>query len=368
MSRFRFVLADDAHDAALRRRMAEDWMEGSVDVSFRREPSFFAGRRLQGDRAQTLICIDGRTDEIVALGSRASAPVRVNGALTRVGYLADLRFHPKYRRGTLLVRGYRELRALHDADPVPFYTSVIYEGNEPALRALQGARAGLPIYRAWGRLLTPALRLDRDLRSIELRGVTIAPARTEDLSSIVAFVNARMATRQFGLQLAPEDFASGRMVGLHAEDFLLATRDGELVGVIALWDQSALRQTHVERYRGALGLMRPVVNMLRTAIGGHRLPGPGEQIPCVYVACFAVANDDERIALALFREAMRSARRRGWHYAIGGLHERDPLVGVMADYPSIRAAGLLFVVHYPEDAPCVDALDSRPPHLEAGCL
>lgn len=343
-------------------------MEGTVDVSFRREPSFFAGRRLQGDRAQTLVCIDEETDEIVALGSRTSAPVHVNGVPIRAGYLADLRFHPGYRKGTLLVRGYRQLRVLHDADPLPFYTSVIYEGNERALRALCGARAGLPIYREWGRLLTPALRLDRDLPRIDLPDVTIAPARATDLASIVEFVNARMATRQFGLQLAPEDFTTGRMVGLNAEDFLLAMRDGELLGTIALWDQAALRQTHVERYRGMLGLMRPLVNALRAATGGHRLPAPGERIPSVYFACFNVADDDERVGAALLREGMRAARRGGWHYAIGGLHERDPLVGLVSAYPGIRAGGLLFVVHYPEDAARVDALDDRPPHLEAGCL
>lgn len=368
MSRFRFELANEAHDAALRRRMAEDWMEGTVDVSFRREPSFFAGRRLQGDRAQTLVCFDGETGAIVALGTRTSALAHVNGVLARSGYLADLRFHPAVRNGTLLVRGYRELRALHEADPLPFYTSVIYEGNERALRALRGARAGLPIYRERGRLLTPALRLDRDLPAIELPDVRISSARSADLASIVDFVNARMATRQFGLHLDSGDFTIGRLAGLRADDFLLARRDGELLGTIAVWDQTSLRQTHVERYRGALGLMRPVVNALRAATGGHRLPAPGERIRSVYLACFAVDRDDERVATALFRAGMRCARRRGWHYAIVGLHERDPLVDVISSYPGIAAAGRLFVVHYPEDAKHVDALDDRPPHLEAGCL
>ncbi len=368
MTRFRFALADEKHDAALRRRMAEDWMQGRVVVSFRREPSFFAARRLQGDRVQTLVCVDRATDELVALGSRTSAVAHVNGEPLRIGYLADLRFHPAFRRGTLLARGYRQLRALHDADPLPFYTSVIYEGNEPALSALQGARAGLPVYRGWGRVLTPALRLERDLPAIEVPGVRIGAGVDADLPAIVEFLNARMATRQFGLHLAQSDFINGRMASLRARDFVVARRDGELIGTIGLWDQSNVRQTHVERYRGTLGLARPLVSALRVATGGHRLPAPGERIPSVYLACFAVAGDDERVAAALLRDALRRARRGGWHYAIGGLHERDPLAEVMSACSAIPAAGLLFVVHYPEDAHRVADLDDRPPHLEAGCL
>jgi hypothetical protein len=368
MTRFRFDLADETHDAALRRRMAEDWMEGRVVVSFRREPSFFAGRHLQGDRAQTLVCFDRQTDQLVALGTRTSAVAHVNGSPVRIGYLADLRFHPDYRRSTLLARGYRQLRKLHDADPLPFYTSVVYEGNEAALRALRGARAGLPVYREWGRVLTPALRLDRDLPAIEVPGVKLTSGVESDVPAIVEFVNARMATRQFGMRLTHEDFIGGRMNGLRPTDFVVARRDDQLIGTIGLWDQSAVRQTHVERYSGTLGIARPVVSALRVATGGHRLPAPGDRIPSVYLACFAAAEDDDRVAAGLLREALRRARRGGWHFAIVGLHERDPLADVIGRYPAVRAAGLLFVVHYAEDVQQVADLDDRPPHLEAGCL
>ncbi len=368
MSAFRFAIATAADDAQLRVRMASDWMQGPITVSFRREPNFFADCSLQGERSETVICTEAATGKLVGLGSRASAVAYVNAKPMRVGYLADLRCAPEYRRGTLLARGYRFLRRLHEDDPVPFYTTVIYEGNEPAMSALVGARAGLPAYRACGRLLTPAIRLDRRRRHLTCPGVEVMRASAERIPEIMRFLNARLATRQFAPVYREHDLSGGRLSGVAARDFLLAQRGGQIAGVIALWDQSAIRQTHVERYDGVLARMRPIYNLYTALTSGHPLPDPGSRIPYVYFACFAVDDDDLDLGRMLLRAAYRAAREGPWHYAIVGLHECDPLAPLLAEYRRIEAAGRLFVVHYPEKANVVEALDDRPPHLEAGCL
>lgn len=368
MSRYRFELARAEHDAALRRRMAEDWMEGTVAVSFRREPSYFGAARLQGDSVRTIACFETRSGDLIGMGGRATLRAYVNGEPRRIGYLADLRCHPAHRRGTLLARGYRELRALQEADPLPFCTSVVYDGNAAALRALCGGRAGLPVYRNWGRLLTPALFLDRDLPAIEAAGVEVAAAQTVDLSGIATFLDAAMSRRQFAPVPDPRDFGAGRIAGLRAEDLLVARRGRDIVGTIALWDQSALRQTHVEGYRGWMGRMRPLLDAWRALRRRPSLPAPGARIPAVYFACFAAAGDDLRVGAALLRAAYRRARVAGWQFGICGLHERDPLAVLLARYARVPAAGHLFVVHYPEAAGEVAALDDRVPYLEAGCL
>ena len=169
MSRFEITLADGADDAQLRARMAHDCMQGAIAISFRREPSYFLGCRLQGEATQVVKCTDRATGTIIGLGSRSQAPAWVDGEPRRIGYLADLRLAPEHRSGLLLARGYRFFRDLHRRDPVPFYTTVIYEGNVPALQTLTSGRAGLPVYSDWGRLLTPAIRLDRALAHARAR-------------------------------------------------------------------------------------------------------------------------------------------------------------------------------------------------------
>ena len=131
VSCYHFELADVSDDPELRKRMAQDRLQGHIAISFRREPRYFDGCKVQGESVQVVKCTDQATGRIVGLGSRLMSNAFINGRLQRLGYLADLRTDPAYRGGTLLARGYRFLRELHETDPVPLYYSVILEGNTP---------------------------------------------------------------------------------------------------------------------------------------------------------------------------------------------------------------------------------------------
>ena len=366
--RYHFDLATEADDAQLRARMAEDRMEGNIAISFRREPLYFAGCRVQGESTTVIKCVDSAEGRIIGLGTRSTAMMYVEGRPERIGYLADLRAAPAYRRGTLLARGYRFLRQLHERDPVSFYVTVIYEGNKPALDALIGARAGLPVYRDAGRFLTPALHLDVPRRQIRVPGIEIVRGRDELLPEIVDFLNAQQCRKQFAPVYRTQDFGSGRFVDLHAKDFFLAVSGGKIVGTLAAWDQSRFRQTHVERYSKSLRALRPIYNLAARVSPLKPLPVPGAQIPYVVLACLAVRNDDATVFHSLLRAAYNELRRGPWHYAIAGLHERDRLAPILREYRRIDAAGRLFTVHYPEAEQRLSALEPRVPYMEAGCV
>jgi hypothetical protein len=368
MSRFEFSLAGLADDPQLRARMAADVMEGSIAVSFRREPSYFSGCRLQGDATQVVKCVDTAAGHIVGLGSRSTALAFVDGRRERIGYLSDLRLAPEFRRGSLVARGYRMLRRLHAADPVLFYTTVIYEGNRLAFAALVGCRAGLPRYVDWGRLLTPAIKLDFAVRQAQLAGVTLERGNAARLPQIVEFLNRERSRKQFAPVVDAAQFGNGRLAGLRPEAFFLALRGGRIVGTLAAWDQSGLRQTHVERYPAALRLIRPLYNALAALSPLKPLPSPGERIPYVYLACAATEDDDVSLFRFLIRAAHESLRHGPWSFAIAALHEADPLAPVLSEFRCVPAAGRLFAVHYPEESLAIDPVARRVPCLEAGCL
>ena len=165
--------------------MAEDHMQGDIVLSFRREPDYFLGCGIQGDKSEILKCTDLRSRRIVGLGARHTTKLFVNGAETPAGYLSDLRADKAVRRGTLLARGYAALRSLHDANPLPLYFSVILQGNEEAMSALTTARAGLPVYEDRGRIMTPAIHLDRQRPDIVIKGITVRPG-TARAGAVVA--------------------------------------------------------------------------------------------------------------------------------------------------------------------------------------
>ncbi len=368
MSRFVFELAGPGDDAALRRRMAADPIQGRISVSFRREPSYFTGCGVQGGQAQIIKCVDRRTGQLVGLGARLSLQAHVNGRPMRIGYLGDLRGSREHRGGTLLGRGYRFLRELHEQDPLPLYFSLILEGNESAIRCLSGARAGLPRYHDHGRILTPAIHLDLPRPRRRVPGLRLEQARAEQLPEIVRFLGREYARKQLAPVYDCADFGSPRLYGLKVEDITLALRDGRIVGTLASWDQRGFRQTHIERYSPALALLRPLYNLIARLAPLKPLPPAGGIIPYVYLALAAVEDDRADIFRALLAQVHARHRRGPWHYCIAGLHEDSPLAAVLRRYRRIRAAGRLFVIHYPEYEALYRGLDARTPHIEIAAV
>ena len=363
--RFRFDLATAADDAQLRQRMAEDWMRGNLSVSFRREPSYFAACPVQGDATQVIKCTNLETSQIVGMGSRSLRMAYINGEPARVGYLSDLRGHARNRNGVLLARGYRYLQQLHELDSVALYFTVIFDGNQAALRALVGERAGLPPYRDFGRILTPAIHLDMPKREIRERDLRIQAARNEQLPEVLRFIRHWHSAKQFAPVYTADDFGSPRLRDLRAGDFLLAIRQNRLVGCCGAWDQRQFRQTHLEEYSRPLSAFRPLYNLAAKLLPLKPLPSPGSLIPYFYLSFVAAEDNDIRIFRPLLRALYLQRRRGPWHYFIAGLHEKDPLAQALEDYRRIEAAGRLFVVHYPDGSAEFDRLESgRVPYLE----
>jgi hypothetical protein len=365
MSRYEFSLARAEDDAQLRACMSGVWMEGRMALSFRREPNYFAACRLQGDQVQTIKCIDRHDGHIVGMGSRSTMRVHLNATAARLGCLSDLRALPEARHGTLLARGYRFLRELHRRDPVPFYLSVIFDGNRRALSNLLGARAGLPVYSPLGRIRTPAIQFDFARELLLTEHTVFDRAAGDSMPDILAFLSEQLPLKQFSPVVTAADFSEGgRLQGLRAQDFFVARRQGRIAACIAAWDQSDLRQTHVERYPISLNVLRPLVNLASKLSPIKPLPAPGAHVAHLYLCLAAVKDNDVALFRGLLRHAYNALRTGPWHYAILGLHERDPLAAAFDDYRCIAAAGQLFAVHYPPDADPMKTIDGRIPGFE----
>ncbi|HEX7636888.1 MAG TPA: hypothetical protein VF457_00705, partial [Burkholderiaceae bacterium] len=121
-----------------------------------------------------------------------------------------------------------------------------------------------------------------------------------------------------------------------------------LVATIAAWDQSALRQVHVERYPRALAWLRPVHNLHAAWRGWPRLPAPGQAMPFLYLAFVAAENDDVQACAALWRLAHNALCDGRRLHALVGLHEHDPLAPVFADYRGIDSPVGLHAIEFPD--------------------
>ena len=374
MSRIVFEPAGPEHDTDLRRLMAANDMEGEIAVSFRREPCYFHASAVQGGFYQVFAARDRESGQVIGVATRAVRPGFLNGQLTNVGYLADLRLDPDYRGGLLVAHAYRYFRELHTDGRAALYFTVIAEGNRRALETIATGRGGLPPYHDVGRLLSPAVNLLRGRPPLE-GDVEIVRGSEALIPEIVACLNRNHARRQFAPAWQVEQFTTQHTPGeyphvrdLRASDFYVAFRDGRVIGVLARWDQSGYKQTVVTGYHGRMRLLRPLVNLAAPLIGCARFPPPGEPLRSFYASCIAVDGNDLSVFRALLRRLYNDHVGTGYAYFLVGLHEHDPLAAALDDYRLTPFAGRLFIVHWPDGEERFRGLDGRVPYVELAML
>lgn len=360
-----FQAASAADDADLRRLLRDNPMQqGGLTLSFRREPSYFAACSVLGQSAEVFVGRDTQTGALAGVGARYHLPAFINGQAQSIVYLADLRVQTAYRNSIHLRRAYQFLRQRHAADPAPVYTTMILQDNRAALATIAAQRAGLPPYHAQGTVHTPLILLGWQKPTLAAP-CTIRRATAADWAAIVAFLNRENARYQFAPVYHENDLTNGRLREMQPENILLAEANGSIIGTIALWQQSAFRQLHIDAYHGAWRFIRPVYNALARLTPLAPLPRAGEALKYAYLSLMAVQNDNLAVFRALLRQAYRASHGTGLHYLIGAFHERHPLRPAFADYAGIPSGGQLFTVQFDgEPYP----LDGRVPYIDAAAI
>ena len=361
-----FRLATPADDAALRALLRRDAMPGSVRLAFGREPNFRAALELQGADAQILLA--EQDGEIVGTGSRVTREVFINGVPQRIGFLSGLRAAPQVRGGTGLARGYRFLRELHDAQPVPAYLTTIMADNHEARAVLESGRAGLPRYRFVGNLTTHALPVQCRRRTIGARGIEVRTAAELGVTETVRWLNAAGRQRQFFPVFNETDFGSPLLRGLELPNMFIALRDGTPVGSMAVWDQSSFKRFHVAGYAPWLAAARPIWNLVARLRGAQPLPPPGHALSVVFGAWWLVQPDDADVAAVLLERVLDEAAKTGAGFCVVGCMDDDPNARLFEQRRTIALHSRVYLVDWAEGSGLAERLDHRRLQLEAALL
>jgi hypothetical protein len=371
MSRYQFELATPADDADLRHIMSSTPMDGSIVVSFRREPSYFGAAVVEGRFRQVVAARDTHTGRLVGFGSRSISTKFINGEPTPIGYLSNLRLLPEHRSLGLIARGYRYFKDLHQDGRTKLYLTTIATQNRKALDVLTSERAGLPHYQPAGDFHTFAIPTGpRWSHPLPPEGIEVREATAEDWPWIVEFVKSQGSRRQFFPEYQLQDFGDdqGLLRGIWLSDLRLAMDGHDIVGIAAIWNQQRFRQTVIDSYRGALRYGRKFLNLAAKLLDRPRLPHPGSQIRAVNIAFPLASHDDPELFAALVSRLLRDISRQEADYLLIGIHESDPLLPVIRSFRGRCYTTRLFLVTWDDGHDLAASLDGRPPYLELGAL
>lgn len=335
-------VAVSADHGALERLFSDTSMSGAIRIGSDRSPDFFAASRVQA----TDPCVwgafaaDGRAAGVFSAGRRL---VHLGGRKTAMRYLSDLRIHPDWRKGTLLARGFRNLREKVFAEG-EWAQTLVLEVNAPALEVLRSERMGLPRYHPAGRYvnwLLPRQKLPRP-------ALAVRPAHHADLPRMQVLLDDFSSRRSFTAAVDLGKLGGPFLHGLTTGNFLIAEDPRGIRGMMALWDQSGFQRLRVDGYAPAMAVVRPVWNLAARIRGGVTLPRPGGPVPIRKASMLACADDDPEILRSLLASALSS--RNGGLLSVG-LSERDPLAAALSDLKGKVVRGRHFLVGWGGEPP-----------------
>lgn len=344
-------------------------MQGAMRLSLRHEPDFFVAAHAGNLSNSVFIGRDRQSGAVVASASRSVRRAFVDGQATQLGYLSSLRIDRQHTGGTLLARGFRILRKLHDADPVPYTITAILDGNSAARHLLTSQRTSLPVYRPAGKMHTHLISLERKRRQIHQANIQhgLPP---EQLPEAIACINNFNSELQFAPQYQCEDFQpdSSLLPSLRLDDFYLFRERGRIRGVMAVWDQRSFKQEVVAGYSPWLSVLRPLSNFGASFGLAPRLPAPGQTLPCMYAACMGVDGGDCAIFTQLLDAAIGDLGGRGLSYLLVGLSPSHPFSSIAAQRAMMKIASEIFLVYWKDAPPARFPAGERIPHLEIATL
>src|SRR5512133_2455235 len=368
-------LATPADDAALRRLLRDNPIPGPITLSYEREPNYFIASGVDGPLSQTLVSLDDATGQILGMGTRVVRPLFLNGAVQDVGYMSHLRVNLRYPWGMALARhlgrAFEAFHELHADGRVPFYLMSIIDTNETARRLLTANISGMPQARPYARMYTYAISPRRLQPDVPLpKGVTLERGTPQHTAALLEHLQCCGAQHQFCPVWSAETlFNPVYTPNLHPGDFFLAIQGSQVIGCLALWDQTPFKQMVVRGYTGSLARWRWAINRLARVINIPYLPEVDAPLPYAYASHLAVEGHQPQIFNALLRAVYNESARRGFNYFMLGLSETNPLrASLTRSYLHITYPSQLYLMAWEDGLATVEQIDGRIPGPEVAVL
>lgn len=320
---------------------------GLVTLNFERDPDFYLGACVSCEDPDIWVAAED-SGPLMAVFNVGRRTVYVNGEPRRVRYAHDLRVDTQARGGLLLHRMFRQLRRiLADGE---WMQTVILEENRVSIDTVGSGRAGLPRYYPYGEIETSLLSTAFARRPLPRAGIDLMRATIADIPAMQAFLDAQAPGRQFfpayhlgGLLAADRYFTD-----LAPENYLLAIRGSEIVGMLGDWNQAAFKKTRVLAYPGAMQWVRPLYNAMRPFTGGLRLPPAGGALRYRMLHTLVCRDHDPDVLRLLLAHQLYAHREVADALVIGAFRG-DPLLSVLQGMRRRTQASRHYLVSYDGD-------------------
>ncbi len=345
-----FTFGTEADDSELRAVIRRIPMEGSISLTFGREPSFLAAAKTGSLKSETIVGRKAPSSSIIGFGERSLRKVYMNGEEKTIWYLHTLRILPKERNARALLRGYQYFHSLPNESSAPYFLTTILDDNITAKKILESGRAGMPSYTRVGTLQTYLIPL-RTRKKIRTTSPEIGRASHLSISSAYSCLDSYNK----GYSLAPRydipDLlgVSGILPAFNPENLYTFSFEGKVAGTLGVWDQQSFKQSIVASYSPRMKILRSVYNAQSYFSGSPYLPKTGNQIRMIYACLLSVMGNDTAIFGELLDQVINDWSGIGHDWLVVGLLSGSPLERVVHKKSARQISSGVYLVHWKED-------------------
>ncbi len=346
------------------------WLErhrNSSGFTFHARSNTAFQNMLQPKGSHTIVAAvkDTHNGQFAGVGIISKKKVFINGSIRQIAYVSELFIQEKYRNKSVFGLLFRIL--FHYTKDCTGYLSTVMEDNNHLFELLLQKRRGMIQYRDLGKLKTMVITPQAINVPAPTKGIKTMMATVSDLDALLHFRAQQAGRHTFLPFYTKEDItnSSGILRDLCTEDILLAKRGHEIVGCVAIWDQSYIKTWVPDNYPFWLNLVRPALNLFLKIKGSPTLPKAGEPVSYLILSMLTIREDDINIFRALLQRIKERTAAPGTkgQLLVLMMHQKNPLLsGIDFTHYTIKSR-LIFAANG-EDI----SVDHGIPYVELGAL
>jgi len=351
----------EAYEAGIKALFAIP-VSGDLVLSLEREDNYFKGALIQTEVPKVFLCVDN--EQVVGVFNVGERRSIVDGLVVYVPYFCDLRIHPNYQKGTLLLRIIKFVNEVcTDLDNMPALT-VVFSDNYRMIdminRRSKFDGSSIPFYHELATLNTYIFRLKRT-KELKNSVLKFRQATKDDIHHMM----------QLQSQVEKFDFhpfydfanigADPYYEGLKFSDYYLAFKEDTLYGICGIWDMSDIKQTVVKSYSSRLKYIRPFYNFLLARFFNFPyLPSSGSRLKTIQLHSILIRDREPQIFRHLLNSIATIYCLPKDTSLLCTLDQRDRLSNVFSTVPNkITKEGRAYLVNRKKEIE---------PYLEGGYL
>ncbi len=350
-SRFQIALAqpEDNRDIC---RLFRIPFAGEISLAMEREPDYFSGSKIQYEEPETYVCRDRTNNRMAACFSVGKRSVFLNGRKTPLRYHSDLRIDPDYQKTSALFDICSYFKKHIDflegfSQTVVFSDNEILKGLIDYRRHLR-LRAIIPLYVSHGRYVTHTIIIKKK-KWVHPYASVVRQAREEDIPRMQEFFDHEAKFKQFYPCYDFSRLKENYYHGLKPENYFVAFKNSQLVGMAGIWNQQDVKQTRIVQYSRRLKVLKHFINPLVSLCGGFVLPDEGTKLNSVMLHTIVTQNNAPEIFKSLVQAVYEYVRTQNYKYMLCGLDERDGLNEALEGYAKREVRGTHYLVSYDEN-------------------